>query len=207
MNIKIAIITGVILACASVPRAQNVSQNDPNLNDATLPAVPVMYERAESTNGTIFLVPIDQSFSASTEGSSSPDGTEYSPMGNAYPALFLSGEEPGVIQPAEGEAALLDNVTESELRYWLEESVNLTNEAAAGAGNSNFVQVIFIEPLDAPETDISDDMFIPEYAYEIVHTPPEWYAWLHPRMFISKWAELWTSGTYSTNVVLVLITF
>lgn len=218
MNVKIAIISGLIMACATVLRAEEDPQNEQRLYNALIPAVPVIYENADSTNVAFFLTPADPFFSASTEESSQADELEPFSESDAYPVLFLSEEEamvfadaeweePGVIQAAEGETAFPGNAAESELRYWLEESFSPANEAAAGVGNSNFVQVIFIEPPQTPGADVSDDILIPEYEYQIVHAPPEWHEWLHPRMFISKWAEFWTTGPYSTNVVLVLIKF
>ena len=218
MKVKIAIITGLFLACASVPRAQENPQNSEHLYDAVIPAAPMMYDDAQSTDEALFPVPTDQSYSAWTDGSSNTDGIDDFYMGSVYPVLFLSedearvftdaeGEETGVIQTAEGETTYLDNMTEGALRYWLEESFSSANEAAAGVGNSNFVQVIFIESPNDPEIDVSDDLLIPEYQYQIVHAPPEWYEWFHPRIFISKWADLWMTETNATPVVLLLIKF
>jgi hypothetical protein len=217
MNIKIAIITGVILACVSVPRAQNVSQNGPYLNEAALPEAPAIYETAASTNDAILLVPRDQSVSTWTERLSNADGIEHVPMSNAYPVLYLSGEEAMVFndledgefvmpQTVDGETPFPDTITERALRYWLEQSISLTNETA-GTGNSNLVQVIFIEPPIDSDIGIYDDILIDEYDYQLIHASPEWYEWLDPRMFISKWAELWMTETNATPVVLVLIKF
>jgi hypothetical protein len=218
MHVKIAIIAGLIMACTSVLHAQDDPQNGPYIYGAIIPAVPAMYAGADSTNGVIFLMPVDQSYSAWTEVSSNADGIEHPAMSNEYPLLFLSQEEamiftdgewedPAIIQTAEIEMTFPDHAAGSEPLYWLTESISQKNETVAGAGNSNRVQVIFIEPLNAPGTDISDDILIPEVGYKIVHAQPAWYEWINPRLFLTQWADFWVNGTYTTNVVLVLFTF
>ncbi|HSR88367.1 MAG TPA: hypothetical protein VLL07_05395, partial [Pontiella sp.] len=82
MKVKIAVISGLILACTAVPRAQGDPETGPYLDDAMLPAAPVMYEDAESTNSVIFLMPKNQSFSAWTEGSFKADGIEQFAISN-----------------------------------------------------------------------------------------------------------------------------
>lgn len=218
MNVRIAIIAGLISACTSVLYAQDDPQNGPYLFDAIIPAIPVMYEGADSMHGAIFLMPVDQSFSAWTKVSSNEVGIEHFPKSDAYPVLFLSQEEamvftdgereePGDTQTAEGETIFPENVAGSELRYWLEESARQTNETATGVGASNRVQVLFIEPFTLSEPDDSDDSLMPERGYRIVHAQPAWYEWINPRLFLTQWADFWVNGTNATNVVLVLIKF
>jgi hypothetical protein len=218
MNVKIAIIAGLVMVCTPALRAQDDPQNGPYIYDAIIPAVPAMYAGADSTNGVIFLMPVDQSYSAWTEVSSNVDGIEHPAMSSEYPLLFLfqeeamvftdsEWEESGVIQTAEIEMTFPDHAAGSEPLYWLTESVSQKNETVAGAGNSNRVQVIFIEPLNAPGIDVSDDILIPEYKYKIVYPQPAWYEWVNPRLFLTQWADFWANETNATPVVLVLFTF
>ena len=218
MKTRIAITAGLVLACTSVLRAQDDPQNGPYPYEAIIPAVPMMYEGADSTNVAFFLTPTDPYFSAWTEESSTAGELEHVPESDAYPVLFLSQEEalvftedeieePGDTQTAEGETIFLENVAGSDLRYWLEESVSSTNEITNGVGNSNFMQVIFIEPLSVPEIDVSNDILLPEAGYRIVHAPPAWYEWINPRLFLTQWADFWVNGTDATPVVLVLVRF
>jgi hypothetical protein len=218
MNVRIAIIAGRIMACTSVLYAQDDPQNGPYLFDAIIPPIPVIYEGAESTHGAIFLMPVDQSFSAWEEVPSHAVGIEHPGVGNEYPLLILSQEEamvfsdgeweiPASIDTAVSETIFLDPAAISGLGYWLEESVRQANETAAGVGQSNRVQVLFIEPLNAHASDVSDDILMPEAGYRIVHAQPAWYEWINPRLFLTQWAGFWVNGTSATPVVLVLVTF
>lgn len=218
MNVKIAIIVGLSIACTSVLRAQDAPQSGRYTDDAIIPAISVIYEGDDSTHGAIFLMPVDQSFSAWEDVASDTVGGEHPAMGNAGSLLILSQEEamafsdgkretPAATGTAVSETIFLDPAAISDLRYWLEDWVTSANEPAAGAGNSNFVQVIFFEPLNAPGIDASNDLLMAEAGYRIIHAQPAWYEWPNPRLFLKQWADFWAKGTNATPVVLVLITF
>lgn len=218
MNFKIAIMAGLISACTFVLHAQDDPQNGPYIDDAILPAVPVMYEGADSTNAVLFMVPVDPSFSAWKDVPSSAVGIEHHGAGNEYPLLILSREEamvfsdgewdsPATIDTAVSETIFLDPATISDLRYWLGEPSSQKDKTVAGVGESNHVQVLFIEPFTLPGPDVSYDILMPEAGYRIVHAQPAWYEWFHPRLFLTQWADFWVNGTNAAPVVLVLVTF
>lgn len=218
MKVKIAIIAGLFMACASVLRAQDAPQSGQYMDDPVIPAASVMYESDDSTPGAIFLMPVDQSFSAWAEVPANAAGVEHPATGNANSLLLLFQQEAKIvsdheressviINPAGSETIFLDPAAISDLRYWLEESADQTNNTSGGVGGSNRIQVLFIEPLNAHEPGVSGETLMPEVEYRIIHSQPDWYEWIHPKLVLAQWVDFWTHETNATPVVLVLFTF
>lgn len=93
---------------------------------------------------------------------------------------------------------------------WLAQahSTTHTNKTTpAGTPPEKPVQILVIEPVEEKGNEQSESLRLREYSFGYSDPQPEWHEWLKPRLFLNRWAELWTTETNAAPVVLILIPF
>lgn len=217
MNIKIAIIAGLVTTCASVLHAEELSNTgqktqEPEAkpevlfrtivwtNNMSLPedGKPMLYDGLSNDSLHGFIM----------EAGDIGVSNEYQVVAVYREEDTKSEEE--VTSPAITNATLRD-VLEANGVYGWRYGPSHTNNNSAGAGQThkNPIQILIIEPLN-PEKDFGftpDRIRIQEYRFDTDRQVTAWYEWINPRLFLKKWADYWVNGTDATPVALMVIAF
>lgn len=221
MNVKIAIIAGLVATCPSVLRAEE-SSNTANGNHPSEAKPEVSFQTIIWTNDMVFHedgnpLPFEGSTNGSLPGFIMEKGDMT--MTNEYQvlAVYREADNPEISKSdAEGPATANTDVSLRELLeangpYRWRYGTNITSNTPTRAIHSHKkpMQILVIEPLNSRK-DLGfapDRLRIQEYLFDANRPEKAWYEWINPRLFLMKWADYWANGTEATPVALMIISF
>ena len=85
--------------------------------------------------------------------------------------------------------------------------INATNQTTDATVKKKEMQVIKSDPLNYSLKIVPGNLDISRYKFHTAQPQPEWYEWIKPKLFLTRWIEMWTTETNTSAVALLSIKF